>query len=180
MGPFEAIKNGLQNLFNFQNRASRKEYWWKMAATTATTFALQSAMIYAVGPLHGFTIRTGELISPQIALMAAKFAVVFNAPMALFCLIMLPVTARRFKDHGWRGGWFKWAWYVNFLSLAFAIAAAIVLFSNNSSHFAKWLFAPSAFMFIPFASVIWCFWIGFVRPEPNNNQYGPNPAEVPS
>jgi len=33
-------------------------------------------------------------------------------------------------------------------------------------------------LFPPFASIIWTFWIGFVRPEPAPNTYGPNSQEV--
>lgn len=180
MGPIKAVKTGLRNLFDFKSRASRAEYWWMMVATLAATFAYQSVMISALGPLQGYTIKSNEVISPEVALMATRFTVIFNGSIALFCFVMLPVTARRFKDHGWRGGWFKWAWYANFIALTFAIIADIALFSNLSSEFVIWTFLPSAIMFIPFASVGWCFWIGFVRPEPNNNQFGPYPNEVPS
>jgi uncharacterized membrane protein YhaH (DUF805 family) len=41
--------------------------------------------------------------------------------------------------------------------------------------FGGWLMLPAI---IPYASVLWTFWIGFVRPEPGANQYGPNPQEV--
>jgi len=116
-------------------------------------------------------------VTPDQPLTQVFFSL-FTMSILLFCILMLACTARRFQDHGWSGRWFRWmmylCWFVIGLILLFAIRA---VFTGGAvlTSVPPWLFLP---LFPPFASIIWTFWIGFVRPEPAPNIYGPNSQEV--
>lgn len=178
MSAIQNIRTGFSKVLDFETRSSRSEYWWMFLATFAIVCVFQTGWLSVVGPIKSFSISGGETISPETALAGTNFSIVFNGSIAFVCFIMLPVTSRRFKDHGWRGGWFKWAWYLNLLSVVAVAFAVLALAFDKSALFARWIPLTFVAAFIPYASVIWCFWIGFVRPDPNENQYGPNPLEV--
>lgn len=178
MGPVSAIKTGLSRITDFDTRSSRSEYWWMFAFVVIVVVAFQAVAMTSFGVTSSFKIESGTQIPPDVAKAANRFFIIFNLSLFVICFFMLPVTARRFKDHGWRGGWFKWAWRLNFISLAGVAFLIFWMASGRGTTVPPGLPALFIINFIAYASVIWMFWIGFVRPDPNGNDYGPNPTEV--
>jgi len=137
-------------------------------------FQLISArlIVAALGPS---ALASGELTAENLPL-----GLMFLASVFLFCFLMLPTVSRRFKDHGWRGGWFYIAAWINGIVGA-ALLLCTMLFLAGSAETAAQVFLPLMPLgFIPYGSVWWCFWIGFVRPENGSNQYGSNPVGATS
>ncbi len=174
MGPVAAITDGLSNLNNFSGRSSRSAYWWMSGFTMVAITIFQRVSIALTGV---------DALPPQFEVTADHpltqvFFSIFTVSFLLVCLLMLACTARRFQDHGWSGRWFRWmmylCWFVIGLILLFASRAAFTGGAVLTS-VPPWLFL---LLFPPFASIVWTFWIGFVRPEPTPNIYGPNPQEV--
>ena len=175
MSPVAAVRSALTRLFDFHGRSPRAEYWWVFAFSVLVVFVVQAA---------GFSFlfaRYGAGVARDGVVAADNYPSVLLLMLAIFIInfFMLPTTARRFHDHGWGAGWFVFAAIVNaVLGLAVLVAIIVTLVSGPATamrFFGGWLMLPA---FIPYASVIWTFWIGFVRPEPAYNRYGPNPYEV--
>ena len=120
-------QTGLGRLIAFNARASRSEYWWMFAAASVLTIAYQASYIAVFGLPTEFAVSSTDEVSRAGAEGAVKTAFLFNGAVFVFCAILLPVTARRFKDCGWRGGWFRIAWVINLVNLvviAFGVIAS--------------------------------------------------------
>ena len=178
MGPIGALKSGFSQLTVFDTRASRAEYWWMFLASSVLSVAYQAIFIAIYGLPTEFAISTTEEVSRAGAEGAVKTAFLFNGTVFLFCALMLPVTARRFKDRGWRGRWFGIAWVINFLNLVVIAFGLIASATGEMRAFANWFVVGFVFMALPYCSAIWTVWIGFVRPDPEDNAFGLAPTEV--
>ncbi|MDP5217445.1 DUF805 domain-containing protein [Ruegeria sp. 2205SS24-7] len=174
MGPLKAISLGIRKVFLFSGRASRSEYWWMLLASFVLVLSFQTvAASLIIGLLGPEAMASGEFTAKNLPL-----GLMFSASVFLFSFLMLPTVSRRFKDHGWRGGWFYIAAWINGVSGA-GVLLCTLLFLAGYAGSATRIFLPFIpLSFIPYGSVLWCFWIGFVRPENGPNQYGANPAGV--
>ena len=126
----------------------------------------------AVMPFLRQTKKQEELTADMLPIL-----LMITGVIAVFCALMLPTVARRFQDHGWSGHWFRRIFLLGLPCIVFGSAALVLgVLSNNDA--IAWLgFGLSFFAgFVAYASVIWTFWIGFVRPEPGANAYGPLPG----
>lgn len=168
----------VQRLLGFQTRASRAEYWRTFLAMVLITTALQVAYIAVYGFPTEIALSSHDEVSRVGAEGAASFTLLFNGSIFLFCLVALPVTARRFKDCGWRGGWFKMAWYLNFLIVAVAGVGVLSATNGQTEQFALWFFPGIVVAAVSYLSVVFCVWIGLIGPDRDSNSYGPNPIGV--
>ena len=174
MGPQKAISSGIRKVFDFSGRASRSEFWWMFLASLVITLIFQLVFARLIAAFsQPSALASGKLTAENLPL-----GLMFSASVFLFCFLMLPTMSRRFKDHGWRGGWFYIAAWINGVSGA-AMMLCTILFLSGSTETALRVFATIMPLgFISYGSVLWCFWIGFVRPESGSNQYGSNPVGV--
>ncbi|MEM9350883.1 MAG: DUF805 domain-containing protein [Pseudomonadota bacterium] len=174
MGLIRAISKTARGWNDFETRASRSEYWWGVLTVLVLVFCVQSAVLALFAITHGPTFNaTGTLTEANPGILLA-----LNLSIALICFFLLPLTARRFKDHGWQGSWFSWMRWPAYALLIVSVVAIGLSFLGNIETATSLSFVGFALAFPPYASVIWCFWIGFVRPEPGLNAFGPNPSEV--
>ncbi|WP_170772549.1 DUF805 domain-containing protein [Ruegeria lacuscaerulensis] len=172
MGPKCAISLGFRKVFDFSGRASRSEFWWMFLASLVVTLIFQifSASLI-VASLGSSALASGPITAENLPL-----GLMVSASVFLFCFLMLPTVSRRFKDHGWRGGWFYIAAWINGVSGA-ALTICAMLFLAGRAETAVQILVPAMLLgFIPYGSVLWCFWIGFVKPENSSNRYGLNPV----
>lgn len=174
MRPYQAVSTGLRKVMHFDERASRSEYWWMFAFAVFVMVAFQLAL----APY--FIDKTGVFSADPAQGLAAGYPLflLMAASASCFNFLMLPTTARRFKDCGWNGGWFKVAACLNAVLGVTSILCTLLLATDQSNAASSLATIIFPLLFITYSSVIWCFWIGFVRPCPNSNIYGPNPHEV--
>ena len=167
-----SLKSWAQNLTEFDGRSQKADYWW---AFLASLIAMGTIQVLALPSIlsSAALAPNGPLILPDIQI--AHLLLLMQISVSVFCLLMLAIIARRFQDTNRSGNWFRIMFYLTLggliLSIVFYIAHLFTSVSN------VW---PILILFAPYASVIWTFWIGFFRSDPNPNQYGPNPNEVPS
>lgn len=174
MSAVNAIKTGLRKSFIFKGRASRSEYWWMFGFSMVSVFIFMQVAMNVTGA----SALSGTFeVTPENPLTEV-FMSVFELSTMVFCLLMLAVVARRFQDHGWSGKWFRWMMIMTILTFVFFTYAAARSFFMGQMFLSATPPFTFFFVFIPYASIIWTFWIGFVRPDPHTNTYGPNPNEV--
>ena len=174
MSLVDIAKKTIAGWSDFETRSSRREFWIGLVLSFVLAMLVQQ-VFFVAHDAHPSQLDAA-VQSGQGA--QADFMLSLLASVCLFCVFMLPLTARRFKDHGWRGGWFRIASYLNFV-VAMTVLATLFLSITGRAEAAQTLGTISfLFAFPPYASVIWCLWIGFVKPDPHPNLYGPNPNEV--
>ena len=172
------LQTGLRRLMEFNARASRPEYWSMFAAALVLTFAYQASYIAVFGLPTEFAVSSSDEVSRAGAEGAVQTAFLLNGAVFVYCAILLPVTARRFKDCGWRGGWFRIAWAINLVNLAVIAFGVIASATGDTRAYANWFVLGFLSMAQPYFSVLCCIWIGFLRPEAQANAYGPATPEV--
>jgi uncharacterized membrane protein YhaH (DUF805 family) len=106
VGLGEAIRNQLQNVFNFQGRASLSAYWWYTLATVITGWVLEAV---------------GGLVAAGTHSPAPFVAFFFVA--ALVGLAGLSLFIRRLHDSDKSG----WMWLLLFIPFVGAIVVLVML-----------------------------------------------------
>ena len=174
MNAIDAIRTGYAKSLQFSGRASRAEFWRRFGGTLATVLMSQVlALLILINTLGGDAIATGPVTIKNLPFL---LLVIISA--AFFSFLMLSTTARRFQDHGWSGHWFRWMLYPLTLCVL-SVLTAIIGYMLQADNLALSAALVGFFaVFCPYASVIWTFWIGFVKPDPTPNRYGPNPLEA--
>lgn len=89
-GPISALRVGVDNVTNYQGRATRQEFWWLWLMLLMIQFAAMFSIefLFLTGPL---TASAAELA--EIGVLLGSFA------------IMLPAAVRRLHDSGQAGWW---------------------------------------------------------------------------
>jgi uncharacterized membrane protein YhaH (DUF805 family) len=132
-----------------------------------------SSMALIATTLGGNAVASGNL-----SLANMPLGIVVLSSIALISFLMLSTTARRFQDCGWSGRWFLWMFYLLIPAIALGIVTIIGTITNNAALAVFGFVAGFLALFPIYASIIWTFWIGFVRTEAGPNLYGPHPNEV--
>ncbi len=68
--------------------------------------------------------------------------------------------------------------YLLGIAVALVVVAIIGTLAQNSGLAFFGFIAGFLTLFPIYASIIWTFWIGFVKGEPGPNSYGPNPLDA--
>ena len=174
MRPAEAIKAFFAKSFAFSGRAPSPEYWKRFGLSLLVTFVLQVCAFTLVRGIMGpSAVAPGPLTSANM-----PFGAIFLVSVALISFLMLSTTARRFQDHGWSGRWFLWMFYLLGPAAVLVLVTVVGILTDKNS-LANFGFFSGFFSLFPiYASIVWTFWIGFVKSTPGPNRYGPNPLEV--
>lgn len=170
----------------FQGRASVKSYWFVATPILIVVVAAFAFDILVLGPEFSETLVTEKNLltgeSTQTLVRKSTYGP-REASAIVGWLCFLPLTimlTRRVHDLGYPG-YFAWiAVFCAFFATTFADALAFLAASVSIAlGFVMAILAgiPAAIASI-LALIIIFFW-GFSPSEPGENEYGPNPNEVP-
>jgi uncharacterized membrane protein YhaH (DUF805 family) len=182
MGPIAAVITGLKKLSDFEGRASRSEFWWMWAATLAGVTGLQLviatpffAMVFQESDNDDATTAQDIVLSDAESALLLVFVLLSSF---LVTLLMLSVTARRFVDCNRPLGWFKTAARMNSAVAVFALIVLSLALMGFASLAVKIGIFSLLLAFPSYVSVIWTFWIGFIKTKHNPQSHLPNPNEA--
>ena len=180
----EAIGTCFRKYVTFSGRASRPEYWWFFLFILLGTLA--------AGILDSTVFGTGAATSSLDTSdgFSAGFSAESNGPLGLLFGLgtLLPILAagwRRMHDTGRSGlhlfyplivmvGLGSFAAFTGLTGFEPAAGDNVPLYQS----LVKLVFAIGAFVFV-ISPLIVLWWL--TRPsQPGNNEYGPNPHEVPT
>lgn len=176
MTALQVLRTSLWRINNFSGRAPRSEYWWTVLFAYLIVLVVQVvAFVVVLNAAGPEAVEEGQITEENQIMLA-----LFGMSATLLCALILPVMSRRFKDHGWRGGWFRVASWLNFAAAAAVILAFVATLIGRPDVSLTLGGTAFALVYLPFASIVCCFWIGFVRSDPDDNRFGPNPLKAPT
>ena len=174
MNPVHAVASVLRNLFNFNGRASRPEYWWFFLITMVVGIVLQSQFLGWIWPLS-----LSYFDPVHIAISIIQFLLGLAVILPVVYLVVMPaVTARRLHDTGRSA---RWLLIPCFVILGWAIIVGIATLVGSTFFDDGWGAVITAVLF----GVIWALisLVGMVAltivlaapGAVGPNRYGPDP-----
>lgn len=180
MGPAQAIRTALRNMFRYSGRAPRSEFWWLvLAAFVLLVVAVKLDILFFGRGTIGFVQDGGK----------AQYVIQGDGPftfaVTLFAFFpLLAASVRRLRDRGRAGWWIAVPYLLFALGFAYAYMAFHVLHlgtadENGTIHFDGLPAIPLVILIFAGAGIlIWNFISLLLRSQTGPNRYGPNPLEV--